>query len=165
MQETIAVQEGEYVFGQDDDQLRYTGDALVLEDDDDRSVDDGIALEDVTDVRTVVDKSVAGFRMIGIALGLFALLFTGITVQMVLDGARINMVTAGTGLSAAFGWLGAVQYYRAERGTVTGVVVETSDDEFVFYTRSDEEAVDGLVKAIRTHDGRPVEAAPGATPR
>lgn len=154
MDDVINVQRGEYVFGAEDGQLRYTDEAVV-------HVPDGgadanrIPAADVVDVRRTVDRSVTGFRAIGVVIGLVALLFTGVTGQLVASGAGVGIVTVGTALCAAFGWLTAIQYYRAEHGELDVVAIETTDEQLVFYTQGDGEGVDRIVEALRAHERGP----------
>lgn len=165
MTETVDVQRGEYVFGAEDGQLVYSGDGLVhVGPGDDRAAGDRIAASDVADVRTGIDRSVSGFHTIGVTLGLVATLFTGTSAQMFANGAGIDLVSAGTALCAAVGWLAAVQYYRADRGSLRLLVVDTADGEFVFYTQSDGETVDRIADGLRdagqsSADGPPVPSA------
>lgn len=158
MSEAIAAQRGEYVFGTEDGRLAVSGEQLeYVGPGEDETDADRIPIDEVTHVGTAVDKSVSGFRTIGVALGLFALLFTGLAVQMALAGAELDVVTVGTGLSAGFGWLGAVQYYRADRGTFRVIAVRTDDGEHVYYTQRDDDAVDRLARELRS-DGSTPEA-------
>lgn len=148
MQEAIDGQRDEYVFGAEDGRLVFTGEQLRYLDGETGTEADAIAVADVTDVRTAVDESVTGFRVIGIAIGLVALLFTGATANLIASGAGVDLISVGSALCGAFGWLAAIQYYRAERGALTVVVIDTSDDEYVFYTQASDDDVDSFVAAL-----------------
>lgn len=149
MCEKINAQRGEYTIGNDDDQLIWTEERLRHEDRSGNAVTvTRISREEITAVRTQVDKSVTGFGIMGAAVGAVALLLTVAAIELFAEGAPLNAITVGTYFSAVLAWPTAVWLYRSEHGVINVLIVETEDEVFRFYTRADEE-FDRIVEDLR----------------
>lgn len=160
MPDSIPAQCGEYISGNTSGaKLTFSGDRIIYGGNDPESANVRIPTDAITTVRTDIDKSVTGFRAISLIIALAALAFTMLTLLMFSNDAELNMITAGTALTATGAWAAAGQFYRAERGATNILRIETDDGQHTFYTQADDDAFDDLVEAIQTTQQRaPTEA-------
>lgn len=154
-QQTIRVTnvfEGDALLDADGGELACTADALRFDGRDGEQL--AIPHGEITGVRVDVDASVAGFRTIGNAFGLAAVLMAFVFVRALLSGAPlVSVVGVGSSASAILGCYGAIWFRRLEVGERTVLQVdhgEGSRTEFI--ARDDDGAFDRISERVARND-------------
>ena len=111
---------------------------------------------DVERVRVDVDRSVAGFRVIGNAFGVVGLLMLYVFVQLFRTSAPlVSVVGVGSAASAALGFYGAVWFRRMEVGERAVLRVDRGDGSRSTFITGDDDGTFDRIEERLSRDGAP----------
>lgn len=114
-----------------------------------------VDVDEITAVYRDVDRSLTGFRPLGLFYLLFALPFTAASIAFVASGAGVDVVTGGVTLSAALLWYGFASFYWQDQGTYEALEIRTDEGKYLFLTPQERNSFEGLATHLReVLDGR-----------